>query len=147
LDVIAGYTIGNDVTARTVQFSTSQWSLAKSFPTFCPLGPGITPRSEVTDPGNLGLHTVVNGVEMQRGNTRDLRVGLRELVLHLARHVPLLPGDVILTGTPEGVGHFRSPPVYLRAGDVVEVSIEGIGTLRNKVRAPVASRASAPGGQ
>lgn len=133
-DVVAGFVVANDVTARSVQFRTSQWSLAKSFPTFCPMGPGIVPAGCLPDLDNAHIRTFLNGEEVQHATLSQLNWGITELITHIAEHVALRPGDVILTGTPEGAGHFREPPLYLRAGDRVEVRIDGLGQISNAVR-------------
>lgn len=122
-EVILGYTIANDVTARDLQNSDGQWTRAKSFDTFCPLGPWI--ETEI-DPSNLDLSCEVNDEVRQSGNTRDLVRSAHEMVAFISSVMTLLPGDVILTGTPAGVG-----PIV--AGDLVTATIEGIGTLSNSV--------------
>jgi 2-keto-4-pentenoate hydratase/2-oxohepta-3-ene-1,7-dioic acid hydratase in catechol pathway len=133
LDYVLGYTCGNDVSARDCQLRLDgQWARGKSFDTFCPLGPWI--ETEVADPDNLRIQSRLNGAVMQDSNTSDLIFGCRELISFLSHNMTLLPGTVIMTGTPEGVGFVRQPPVYLRDGDVVEVEVEGLGVLRNAVR-------------
>jgi 2-keto-4-pentenoate hydratase/2-oxohepta-3-ene-1,7-dioic acid hydratase in catechol pathway len=122
-DVILGYTCANDVTARDVQQREQQWARAKGFDTSCPLGPWI--ETEL-DPTDLGIQCTVNGEQRQLGRTADMIRAIPELIAHITEAMTLLPGDVILTGTPEGVGP-------LHVGDEVAVSIEGIGTLTNKV--------------
>lgn len=133
LSYVAGVTAANDVSARDHQFTTTQFTWSKSMDTFCPLGPVLVTLDEV-DVANLDLTTRVNGVVMQRGNTGDLIFSIPELVSMLSAGVTLEPGDVILTGTPAGVGNARTPPVYLEDGDSVEVTVEGVCTLRNRVR-------------
>ncbi|NLG26747.1 MAG: fumarylacetoacetate hydrolase family protein, partial [Chloroflexi bacterium] len=121
----------NDVSARDCQGRLDkQWARGKSFDTFCPLGPWI--ETEM-DPDNAGLRTRLNGQVMQDSNTNDLIFGCRELVSYLSHQFTLLPGTVIMTGTPSGVGFARKPPVWLKHGDVVEIEIDGIGVLRNPV--------------
>ena len=134
---ILGYTAANDVSARWWQKEGSggQFNRGKSFDTFCPLGPRIVPTSEIPDPQNLKVACRVNGKVMQDGNTRDMIFSVARLVSDLSRGTTLLPGTVILTGTPSGVGMARTPPVWLKPGDVVEVEVERIGTLTNVVRA------------
>ena len=128
---VRGYTIGNDVSARDLQFADVQWVRGKSLDTFCPLGPEIV---ELDDPQNLALKTRVNGEVMQDSNTsRDDLRRRRAGQLLLAVSFTLEPGDVILTGTPWGVGEFMEPKRSLKHGDVVECEIEGIGVLRNPV--------------
>lgn len=121
---ILGYTCANDVTARDLQRLDGQWTRAKSFDTFCPLGPKIAKN---IDPGNLKIQTRVNGRVVQSSNTKDLIFGVNEVVAFVSSVMTLLPGDIIMTGTPSGVGR-------LLPGDTVEVEIEGIGILVNKVK-------------
>lgn len=131
LEYVLGYTCGNDVSARDVQNrQDTQWARGKSFDTFAPLGPWI--QTEL-DPDNVRLMSRVNGQVMQDSNTSDLIFSCRELIAYLSDAMTLLPGTVILTGTPSGVGFARKPPVFLRPGDTVEIEIEGIGTLSNPV--------------
>lgn len=132
LDSIFGYTVANDVTARDIQFSEVQWTRSKCLDTFSPLGPWLVPPDAI-EPGNARLRARVNGTLMQDGNTSDMIFDVPELISFCSRSFVLQPGDVILTGTPPGVGAFRKPPIYLRHGDRVEVEIEGIGTLSNPV--------------
>jgi 2-keto-4-pentenoate hydratase/2-oxohepta-3-ene-1,7-dioic acid hydratase in catechol pathway len=132
LDVIAGVTVANDVSARDHQYVTSQFSWSKSFDTFCPLGPQLVTLDEV-DPFDLRLETRVNGELRQEGTTADLLTSIPAIVAHLSQGCTLQAGDVILTGTPAGVGHGRTPPTYLQDGDVVEITIAGVGTLSNAV--------------
>lgn len=131
LSYVFGYTVGNDVSARDCQFGDKQWARGKSFDTFCPLGPWI--ETDIADPDNLGIRARLNGQTMQDSNTSDLIFNCRQLISFLSHNLTLLPGTVIMTGTPEGVGFARKPPVYLQAGDVIEVEVDGIGTLRNPV--------------
>jgi 2-keto-4-pentenoate hydratase/2-oxohepta-3-ene-1,7-dioic acid hydratase in catechol pathway len=131
--VIAGYTILNDVSARDWQFRTSQWFIGKTFDTFAPIGPTVVTADEVGDPHALDISLRVNGNEMQRSNTRHLIFGVPDLVAELTRVMTLEPGDVIATGTPGGVGFTRKPPVFLRPGDTVEITIAGLGSLQNPV--------------
>ena len=136
LDAVAGYLCANDVSARNLQFSDGQWTRAKGFDTFCPVGPGEpVPVSELGDGSGLRVVQRLNGEVLQDGNTEDLIFGVRRLVSHASNVFTLEPGDLILTGTPEGVGFYRDPKVSLADGDVVEVEIDGIGVLRNPVRA------------
>ena len=133
LDFVAGYTAANDVSARDLQFRDGQWLRAKSFDTFCPLEPTVVPVSELGDADGLRIVQRVNGEVMQNSTTAGLIFGVRAIVAHVSTVFTLKPGDLILTGTPAGVGIFRDPPVPLSAGDDVEIEIEGIGTLRNPV--------------
>jgi 5-carboxymethyl-2-hydroxymuconate isomerase len=133
LDHVLGYTVGNDVSARDVQFSESQWIRAKSFDTFCPLGPVVVTADEIPDPQALALRTRVNGEVMQDSSTAEMVFGVAELLSFCSHSFTLEPGDVVLTGTPWGCGEFMDPPRSLEAGDVVETEIDGIGTLRNPV--------------
>lgn len=131
LDYVLGYTCGNDVSARDCQLRLdTQWARAKSFDTFAPLGPWIETD---LDPDNVRIMTRLNGQVMQDSNTNDMIFSCRQLVAYLSDNMTLLPGTVIMTGTPSGVGFARKPPVFLRPGDTVEIEIEGIGVLRNPV--------------
>ncbi|MHC1698632.1 MAG: fumarylacetoacetate hydrolase family protein [Geobacteraceae bacterium] len=129
-DVILGYTAANDISNRAVQFTDGQWARAKSHDTFCPVGPAIVTD---LDADNLDITCRLNGAMMQASNTSNMIFPVRRIVSHLSHSFTLLPGTLILTGTPSGVGFMRKPPVYLCPGQVVEVEIEGIGTLRNPV--------------
>lgn len=133
LHVVFGYTALNDVTARNVQRERGQWFKGKSLDDSCPIGPRIVSRDEIEDPQTLEIVFRLNGVEKQRANTADMIFPVREIVADLSRGLTLLPGDVIATGTPAGVGFARTPPEFLRDGDVMEVAIERIGVLRNTV--------------
>jgi len=128
-EVVLGVTCGNDVTARDLQRSDGQWSRAKSFDTFCPLGPWIVTHLRPGDIGDLGITCRVNGVMKQMGSTRDMIFPPAKLIAYITAAMTLFPGDLIMTGTPAGVGP-------LKTGDVVEVEVEGIGVLRNPVVAP-----------
>ena len=130
---IAGYAIMNDVSARDLQFQTSQWTAGKSLDTFAPMGPGIVPASSIPDPQCLHITTRVNGVTLQSGNTGDMIFPLKRTIAFLSSIMTLEPGDIVSTGTPAGVGFKRTPPVFLRPGDIVEVEIGGIGAIRNPV--------------
>lgn len=133
LDVVAGYTIFNDVTARDYQNRGSQWTLGKSFDTFGPMGPVLVTRDEIGDPGNLDLSLRVNGEERQRTNTRDLIFSIPFLISYLTQAVTLEPGDIISTGTPSGTGASLKPPVFLKSGDELRIRIDKIGELVSKV--------------
>jgi 2-keto-4-pentenoate hydratase/2-oxohepta-3-ene-1,7-dioic acid hydratase in catechol pathway len=130
-DYVLGYTCSNDVSARDCQIRLdAQWARGKSFDTFAPLGPWIETD---LDPDKVGIRTRLNGHIMQDSNTNDLIFDTGTLISYLSDAMTLLPGTVIMTGTPSGVGFARKPPVFLRDGDVVEIEIDGIGTLRNPV--------------
>jgi 2-keto-4-pentenoate hydratase/2-oxohepta-3-ene-1,7-dioic acid hydratase in catechol pathway len=134
LDAVAGYLCANDVSARNLQYGDGQWFRGKNFETFCPVGPGEpVPVSELGDGSGLGVVQRLNGKVLQDGNTRDLIFDVPYLVAYASNVFTLEPGDLILTGTPVGVGFARDPKVSLRAGDVVEVEVDGIGTLSNPV--------------
>ena len=134
-DHVYGYAIVNDVSARDAQFATSQWSMSKSFPTFCPMGPAIVTADEVADPHALAIGLSIDGEVLQSSNTRELVFGIPQLIEHLSSITPLLPGDVVSTGTPPGVGLGRTPKRWLRPGETVTVTIEGLGSLTNPVAA------------
>lgn len=132
---IFGYTVGNDVSARELQFRHGgQWFKGKSLDTFAPIGPWIVTADEVPDPSNLDVSLRVNGVEKQRSNTREFIFDIPAMVAGLAKGITLEPGDLIMTGTPHGVGFARQPPEFLQDGDVVAAEVSGIGVLRNPVR-------------
>ncbi len=131
LDYVAGYTICNDVSARDLQFGDGQWVRGKSLDTFCPLGPWLVTRDEIADPHNLAMCSVVNGERLQDSTTAEMIFRVPQLIEFISRAFTLLPGDVIATGTPDGVGVFRSPPIFLKDGDVVTLEIEGLGQLTN----------------
>jgi acylpyruvate hydrolase len=133
LDYVAGYMVGNDVTAREVQKRDGQWVRGKSYDTFAPTGPYLVTRDEIPDPGNLGIRCRVNGELRQDSNTSNLVFDVPTLIENLSAGITLEPGDLVFTGTPGGVGVFRNPPVFLQPGDVVECEIDGIGTLVNRV--------------
>jgi len=135
---VAGYTILNDVSARDVQLATSQWTLGKSFDTFCPIGPAVVTTDEIHDPHVLDIRLSIGGELLQHSNTRELIFKLPDLIAYISSIVPLDPGDIISTGTPAGVGLGRTPQRWLRAGEQVEITIEGVGTLRNSTAAATA---------
>ena len=135
LDHVRGYRCANDVSARNIQYSEDQWTRAKGFDTFCPLGAELVPVSELGDGSGLRVVQRLNGEVLQDGNTRDLLFSVPFLVAYISNTFTLEPGDLILTGTPPGVGWARDPKVSLAAGDVVEVEVEGVGTLSNPVAA------------
>ncbi|MDX6530732.1 MAG: hypothetical protein QOH41_3022 [Blastocatellia bacterium] len=135
LDYVFGYSLLNDVSARDLQFGDGQWTRGKGLDTFAPLGPLITTRDEIADVQALKIEGRLNGEVMQSSNTGKMIFKVAYLISYISQGITLEPGDVIATGTPEGVGVFRNPPVLLKAGDVYEVEIEGLGTLRNPVEA------------
>jgi len=133
-DHVFGYTALNDVTARDIQSNWGgQYFKGKSLDRSCPVGPWVVTKDEIPDPQNLNLRLRVNGVVKQDGNTRNMIYPLDALIEWLTKGMTLLPGAVIATGTPDGVGFARTPPEFLRAGDVMETEVEGVGTLRNRV--------------
>jgi 2-keto-4-pentenoate hydratase/2-oxohepta-3-ene-1,7-dioic acid hydratase in catechol pathway len=132
-DHVYGYTIVNDVSARDVQFSSTQWSLSKCFPTFCPLGPAIVTADEIPDPHSLQIGLSIDGEQLQNSNTRELVFKIPELIEYLSSITPLLAGDIVSTGTPPGVGLGRTPKRWLRPGETVTVTVEGLGALTNPV--------------
>lgn len=138
LDYVFGYTIINDVSARDLQFSDKQWVRAKSLDTFCPLGPWLVTADEIPDPQALSMRTMLNGQVVQDSSTREMVFGVAHLISILSRSFTLQPGDIIATGTPDGVGVFRKPPIFLSNGDSVVLEIEHIGRLANTVAVPEA---------
>jgi 2-keto-4-pentenoate hydratase/2-oxohepta-3-ene-1,7-dioic acid hydratase in catechol pathway len=134
LDHVFGYTVVNDISARELQFRTSQWFKGKSLDGSCPMGPVIVTADEIPDPQRLRLRLSVNGLAKQDSNTSDMIFSVARIVADLSSGMTLEPGDCISTGTPQGVGDGRKPPEYLRPGDVVEAEVERIGLLRNPVR-------------
>jgi 2-keto-4-pentenoate hydratase/2-oxohepta-3-ene-1,7-dioic acid hydratase in catechol pathway len=134
LGCVLGYTCINDVSARDLQFADVQWVRGKSLDTFCPMGPVIVTADEIADPDNLTVSCRVNGVELQSASTARMFFSVARLISFCSEAFTLEPGDVIATGTPSGVGAFRQPPRYLGDGDVVTVSVEGIGDLTNTCR-------------
>jgi 5-carboxymethyl-2-hydroxymuconate isomerase len=136
LDGIFGYTAANDVSARDLQFGDEQWVRGKSLDTFCPLGPTLVTADEYGDPQAKRIQCRVNGETKQSSTTAEMIFGVAEIVSFLSCNFTLEPGDLVLTGTPWGVGGFADPPAFLQPGDVVEVEVEGIGTLSNPVAGP-----------
>jgi 2-keto-4-pentenoate hydratase/2-oxohepta-3-ene-1,7-dioic acid hydratase in catechol pathway len=134
LDYVLGYTCLNDVSARDLQFGDGQWVRGKSLDTFCPMGPVIVTADEITDPQDLAIRCLVNDEVMQEASTSDMYFSVAEIVSHCSQAFTLEPGDVIATGTPSGVGAFRSPPRFLGDGDRVAVEIDVIGRLENVCR-------------
>lgn len=136
LTCVAGYMCANDVSARDLQFQSSQWLRGKAVDSFLPIGPWLVTRDEISDPQDLHIECLVNGELLQDSNTRQMIFGVAELVSSISQTVTLGPGDIICTGTPSGVGAARKPPRFLVAGDEVTIRIEGIGELTNRVLAP-----------
>jgi 2,4-diketo-3-deoxy-L-fuconate hydrolase len=134
LQYVAGYCVANDVSERAFQLQSSQWDKGKGCDTFGPIGPWLVTADEVPDPQNLDMWLDVNGERMQSGNTRTMIFGVKKLISYCSHYMTLLPGDVIATGTPPGVGMGKKPqPVWLKPGDVVTLGIEGLGEQRQKV--------------
>ncbi|MEX2245683.1 MAG: fumarylacetoacetate hydrolase family protein [Dehalococcoidia bacterium] len=130
---VFGYTVANDVTARDLQGKHQQWYKGKGLDGFCPLGPAVVTADEIGDPQRLEISLRVNGVEKQHSNTRHMIFSVAKLIAAWSAGMTLLPGDILLTGTPSGVGVGRKPPEWLKPGDAVEAEVEGIGVLRNTV--------------
>jgi len=130
---VYGYTIVNDISARDVQFASTQWSLSKCFPTFCPLGPAIVTADEIPDPHVLHIALSIDGEQLQNSNTSNMVFKIPELIEYLSSITPLLPGDIISTGTPPGVGLGRNPKRWLQPGETVTITVEGLGSLTNPV--------------
>jgi 2-keto-4-pentenoate hydratase/2-oxohepta-3-ene-1,7-dioic acid hydratase in catechol pathway len=136
LDYVFGYCNLNDISARDLQYDPKggkQFTRGKSLDTFCPLGPYIVSKDEIPDPQNLAVRAWLDGVVMQNSNTREMINGVAQLLAFISRGITLMPGDIIASGTPAGVGHYRHPPVHLKPGDVIEVEVEGLGRLRSPV--------------
>lgn len=133
LDYVAGYTICHDVSARDLQFADKQWVRGKSCDTFAPMGPYLVTGDEIGDPHNLDIKLRLNGELLQDSNTRHLVFGVPYIISYLSRGFTFLPGDVVSTGTPAGVGVFRQPPVFMKPGDAVEIEIARIGRLTNRI--------------
>ncbi len=134
LDYVEGYLCANDISARDLQFNDGQWVRGKSLDTFCPIGPQLVPAARIPDPQNLVITLRLNDEVLQSSNTSQMIFSVAQLISFASRTATLEPGDVILTGTPAGVGVFRNPPVGLKEGDEVSVEIQDIGTLSNTVR-------------
>ncbi len=134
-DAVLGYTCANDISARIWQMHSGgkQWIRGKSFDTFCPLGPEIVTPDEIKNPDHLDIECILNGKTMQKSNTSDMIFSVSEIISYLSQSTTLLPGTIILTGTPGGVGFTRQPPVFLKPGDRLETKIENIGCLENTV--------------
>ena len=133
LDYIFGYTVLNDFTARDLQKDHKQWFKGKSLDGYCPMGPWIATRGEIADPQNLGIASYVNGETRQNSNTRNMIFPIARLIEDLSKGMTLLPGDILATGTPSGVGMGFKPPKYLKKGDRVKIVVEGIGEIENEM--------------
>jgi 2,4-didehydro-3-deoxy-L-rhamnonate hydrolase len=136
LEAVAGYVVANDVSARDLQFGDGQWTRGKSPDTFCPVGP-LVPAAGVTNPHALGIRAILNGDTVQDSTTANLIFGIDEIISYASQTSTLEAGDLILTGTPAGVGVFRDPPRLLQPGDTITIEIDGVGTLTNPVTADV----------
>jgi len=134
LDFVSGYVVANDVSGRDLQFSDGQWVRGKSLDTFLPVGK-LVPASEVPDPQALPIRAILNGETMQDSNTSNQIFGVAEVVAFISQAITLEPGDLIITGTPAGVGAFRTPPVWLQPGDEITIEIDGVGSITNPVTA------------
>ena len=135
MDFVLGYTAANDISARDLQYGDKQFTRGKGLDTFCPLGPVLVEAEDIADPQNLGIRTRLNGSLMQDSSTSQMIFSIPHLIAFSSEAFTLEPGDVLLTGTPNGVGVWRDPPIFLGDGDRVEVEIEGIGILRNRCQA------------
>ena len=135
LEAVAGYICVNDVSARDLQFADGQWSRGKSPDTYCPVGPHLVPRGEISDPQNLAIRAILNGETMQDSTTANMVFGVAEIIAYVTQTITLEPGDLIATGTPAGVGAFRDPKVFMQPGDEITIEIEGLGSLTNPVTA------------
>jgi 2-keto-4-pentenoate hydratase/2-oxohepta-3-ene-1,7-dioic acid hydratase in catechol pathway len=133
LGAVRGYICLNDVSARDLQFSDGQWTRGKSADTFCPVGPRVVPAADVPDPQALGIRCVLNGETMQDSSTSNMVFGVAEVIAFVSQAITLEPGDLIITGTPAGVGAFRDPPVWMKPGDEITIEIEGVGSITNPV--------------
>jgi len=135
MDHVGGYSVGNDVSARDWQLTKpgKQWMAGKTFDTFAPVGPAVVTPDEVPDPHALGIRCRVNGRTMQDSSTSQFVFPIDQTIAYLSRIFTLEPGDLIFTGTPPGVGMARKPPTWLQPGDIVEIEVDGLGTLRNPV--------------
>jgi 2,4-didehydro-3-deoxy-L-rhamnonate hydrolase len=134
LDFVRGYVVANDVSGRDLQFSDGQWVRGKSLDTFLPVGE-LVPASEVPDPQVLPIRAILNGETVQDSNTSNQVFGVAEVIAFITQAITLEPGDLIITGTPAGVGAFRKPPVWLQPGDEITIEIDGLGSISNPVTA------------
>ncbi|MGZ4688412.1 MAG: fumarylacetoacetate hydrolase family protein [Acidimicrobiia bacterium] len=136
LDHVLGYTCGNDISARDLQFGDTQWTRGKALDTFAPMGPWIVTGDEIPDPQTLGIRAIVNGETRQDDTTAHMVFSVARIIEFVTEAITLEPGDVIYTGTPPGVGHGRTPPSYLQPGDTVRVEIDRIGAIENRIVSP-----------
>ncbi|HJX46299.1 MAG TPA: fumarylacetoacetate hydrolase family protein [Gaiellaceae bacterium] len=132
LDFVRGYVVANDVSGRDLQLSDGQWARGKSLDTFLPVG-DLVPASEVPDPQSLPIRAILNGKTMQDSNTSNQIFGVAEVISFVSQAITLEPGDLIITGTPAGVGAFRKPPIWLQPGDVITIEVDGVGSITNPV--------------
>jgi 2-keto-4-pentenoate hydratase/2-oxohepta-3-ene-1,7-dioic acid hydratase in catechol pathway len=132
LNYVSGYVVANDVSGRDLQFGDGQWTRGKSLDTFCPVG-DLVPASEVPDPQALPIRALLNGEVMQDSNTSYMIFGVATVIAYITQGITLEPGDLIMTGTPAGVGAFRTPPVWLQPGDEITIEIDGLGSITNPV--------------
>ena len=132
-EAVRGYLCANDVSARDLQFGDGQWTRGKSPDTFCPVGPALVSRDDILDPQALPIRAILNGETVQESTTANMIFGVADVIAYVTRTITLEPGDLIATGTPAGVGAFRDPPLFMRAGDEITIEIEGIGSLTNPV--------------
>jgi 2-keto-4-pentenoate hydratase/2-oxohepta-3-ene-1,7-dioic acid hydratase in catechol pathway len=132
LDHVDGYVVANDVSGRDLQFADGQWVRGKSLDTFLPVG-DLVPAREVPDPQALPIRAILNGTVMQESNTSNMIFGVAEVISFISQAITLEPGDLIITGTPAGVGAFRKPPVWLKPGDEITIEIDGLGSITNPV--------------
>ena len=133
LAYVAGYSVLNDVSARDLQMQTSQWGGGKAIDTFAPMGPGIVPARYIPDPQDLLLTTTLNGKVLQHGSTREMIFSVAEAIAFITQFMTLEPGDIIATGTPAGVGFTRKPQILMQDGDIVEIAIDKLGSIKNRV--------------
>src|SRR4029077_12147611 len=134
LDFVAGYVVANDVSGRDLQFADGQWVRGKSLDTFLPVGE-LVPAADIPDPQALPIRAVLNGTVMQDSNTSNMIFGVAEIIAFVSEAITLEPGDLIITGTPAGVGAFRKPPVWMKAGDEITIEIDGLGSITNPLTA------------
>ena len=132
LDFVRGYVVANDVSGRDIQLSDGQWVRGKSLDTFLPVG-DLVPASEVPDPQSLPIRAILNGKTMQDSNTSNQIFGVAEVISFVSQAITLEPGDLIITGTPAGVGAFRTPPIWLQPGDEITIEVDGVGSITNPV--------------